>query len=57
MGEEALVDDTDSGGAFIIKLADILYPVVSRRAVYIYTILIAIDIWIDILYTLIQRIV
>lgn len=34
-----MVDDTDSGGAAAIRLIDILYPVVSCGAVYIYAIL------------------
>jgi len=39
LGEKALVDDSDSGGAFTIRLIDILHPVISRRAVYLHVIL------------------
>ena len=57
MAEKTLVDDTDSGGAFTVRLIDILHTVISSRAVYLHIILIAIDKRRDILYTLIQRIV
>jgi len=39
MGEKTLVDDTDSGGAFIIRLINIFYPIISRRAVYLHAFL------------------
>jgi hypothetical protein len=40
MGEKTLVDDPDGGGAFIIRLTDILHAVIICRAVYLYTFLI-----------------
>jgi len=40
VAEKTLVDDTDSGGAFTAGLIDIFYPVISRRAVYLYIVLI-----------------
>jgi hypothetical protein len=43
MGKKTLVDDTDSGSAFTVRFIDILYPIISSRAVYLYIILIAID--------------
>jgi len=52
MEEKTLVDDTDSGGAFIVRLIDILYPIFSCRAVYLHIILkisLEKDIWRDIL--------
>ena len=57
MAEETLVDDTDSSSAFIIRPINILYSVISSRAVYLHIILIAIDKLRYILYTLIQIIV
>ncbi len=57
MGEKTLVDDSDSGGAVTIRFIDILHPVISSRAVYLHTFLVAIDNLRYILYTLIQRIV
>jgi len=40
MAEKALVDDTDSGSAFTAGIVDIFYPVISRRAVYLYVVLV-----------------
>jgi len=40
VGKEALVDDTCSGGIIIIRLIDILYAVISCRAVYLHAFLI-----------------
>jgi hypothetical protein len=40
MGEKTLVDDSDTGGAFTIRIIDILYPVIGCRAVYLHTFLI-----------------
>jgi hypothetical protein len=40
VAEETLVDDTDNGGVFIVRFTDILYAVISRRAVYLHIILI-----------------
>jgi len=40
VGEKTLVDDSDSGGAFIIRPFDILYPIIRSRAVYLHIVLI-----------------
>jgi hypothetical protein len=39
MGEKTLVDDTDTDSAFITRLIDIFYPIVSCRAVYLHAFL------------------
>jgi hypothetical protein len=39
MAEKALVDDADSGRAFIIRPINILYSVISSCAVYLRAIL------------------
>jgi len=39
MAEETLVDDSDSSGAFIIRLIDILHSIISSGAIYLHAFL------------------